>query len=177
MGDGAMNNGQVFEAFNLASLWNLPALFIIENNQYGMGTSTKRSAAGSDLFERAKVFGIEGVKIDGMNFFDVSKAAIVARDYIIKENKPYVIEMDTYRFRGHSMSDPALYRSKEEVLQKKEIDPVLTMKENLIKDYQISESEIKTLETDVKKIIKNAEEFALSSPLPELEELYTEVYL
>tara|TARA_B110000444_G_scaffold121995_1_gene114836 strand:- start:376 stop:1038 length:663 start_codon:yes stop_codon:yes gene_type:complete len=177
MGDGAMNNGQVFEAFNLASLWNLPALFIIENNQYGMGTSTKRSAAGNDLFERAKVFGIEGVKIDGMNFFDVSKAAIVARDYIIKENKPYVIEMDTYRFRGHSMSDPALYRSKEEVLQKKEIDPVLTMKENLIKDYQISESEIKTLETDVKKIIKNAEEFALSSPLPELEELYTEVYL
>ena len=88
MGDGAMNNGQVFEAFNLASLWNLPALFIIENNQYGMGTSTKRSAAGNDLYERAKVFGIEGVKIDGMNFFDVSKAAIVARDYIIKENKP-----------------------------------------------------------------------------------------
>ena len=177
MGDGAMNNGQVFEAFNLASLWNLPALFIIENNQYGMGTSTKRSAAGNDLYKRAKVFGIEGVKIDGMNFFDVSKAAIVARDYIVKENKPYVIEMDTYRFRGHSMSDPALYRTKEEVLQKKEIDPVLTMKESLIKDHQILESEIKALETEVKKIIKNAEEFALSSPLPELEELYTEVYL
>ena len=177
MGDGAMNNGQVFEAFNLASLWNLPALFIIENNQYGMGTSTKRSAAGSDLYERAKVFGIEGVKIDGMNFFDVSKAAIIARDYIIKENKPYVIEMDTYRFREHSMSDPALYRSKEEVLQKKEIDPVLTMKETLIKDHQISESEIKSLETEVKKIIKEAEGFALSSPLPELDELYTEVYL
>jgi len=177
LGDGAMNNGQVFESFNLASLWNLPSLFIIENNHYGMGTSTKRSAAGSDLFERAKVFGIEGVKIDGMNFFTVSEAAIKARDYIIKEKKPYVIEMDTYRFRGHSMSDPALYRSKEEVLQKKEIDPVLTMKQSLIKDHNITEAEIKDIETDVKKIIKETEQFALTSPLPELNELYTDIYL
>ena len=177
LGDGAMNNGQVFESFNLASLWNLPALFIIENNHYGMGTATKRSAAGGDLFERAKIFGIEGEKIDGMNFFTVSEAAIKARDYIIKENKPYVIEMDTYRFRGHSMSDPALYRSKEEVLEKKEIDPVLTMREALIKDYKITEAEIKDIETGVKKNIKETEQFALTSPLPELKELYTDIYL
>ena len=173
LGDGAMNNGQVFESFNLASLWNLPALFIIENNHYGMGTATKRSAAGGDLFERAKIFGIEGEKIDGMNFFTVSEAAIKARDYIIKENKPYVIEMDTYRFRGHSMSDPAKYRSKEEVLEKKEIDPVLTMRQALIKDYKITEAEIKDIETGIKKNIKETEQFALTSPLPELKELHT----
>merc|ERR1711965_28303 len=107
IGDGAMNNGQVFEAFNLASLWELPVLFIIENNKYGMGTAVNRSAAGNELFERATVFGIKGEKINGMNFFDVSEAAIRAREYIYENSKPYVIEMDTYRYRGHSMSDPA----------------------------------------------------------------------
>ena len=177
LGDGAMNNGQVFESFNLASIWELPVLFIIENNKYGMGTSARRVAAGTELFERAKVFGIEGKKVDGMDFFEVSKAAIDARDYINKYKKPYVLEMDTYRFRGHSMSDPALYRTKEEVLEKKEIDPILTMKENLINVYKITEEEIKIIEQNVKKIIKEAEQFAMTSPLPELEELYTEVYL
>ena len=108
LGDGAMSNGQVFEAFNLASLWELPVLFIIENNKYGMGTSIGRSAAGNELFERATVFGIKGEKVDGMNFFKVSDAAIRARDYINNNSKPYIIEMDTYRFRRHSMSDPAL---------------------------------------------------------------------
>ena len=106
-----MSNGQVFEAFNLASLWELPVLFIIENNKYGMGTSIGRSAAGGELYERATVFGIKGEKVDGMNFFNVSESAIRAREYIEKNSKPYIIEMDTYRFRGHSMSDPGLYRT------------------------------------------------------------------
>jgi len=128
IGDGAMNNGQVFEAFNLAALWKLPVLYIIENNKYGMGTSVNRSAAGNELYERATVFGIKGEKVNGMDFFDVSQAAIRARDHIYEHSKPYVIEMDTYRYRGHSMSDPANYRSKDEVNKMKSHDPVFLMR-------------------------------------------------
>ena len=177
VGDGAMSNGQVFEAFNLASLWELPVLFIIENNKYGMGTSVNRSAAGNELFERATVFGIKGEKIDGMNFFDVSEAAIRAREYIYENYKPYVIEMDTYRYRGHSMSDPATYRSKDEVNDMKSNDPLLNMKKALIDDYKIDEDKLSKIESDIKKQIKDVEKFSLESPLPELEELFTEVYL
>ena len=177
VGDGAMSNGQVFEAFNLASLWELPVLFIIENNKYGMGTAVNRSAAGNELFERATVFGIKGEKINGMNFFDVSEAAIRAREYIYENSKPYVIEMDTYRYRGHSMSDPATYRSKDEVNDMKSIDPLLNMKKALIDDYKIDEDKLSKIESDIKKQIKDVEKFSLESPLPELEELFTEVYL
>ena len=177
VGDGAMSNGQVFEAFNLASLWELPVLFIIENNKYGMGTSVNRSAAGNELFERATVFGIKGEKINGMNFFDVSEAAIRAREYIYENSKPYVIEMDTYRYRGHSMSDPATYRSKDEVNDMKSNDPLLNMKKALIDDYKIDEDKLSKIESDIKKQIKDVEKFSLESPLPELEELFTEVYL
>ena len=177
VGDGAMNNGQVFEAFNLASLWELPVLFIIENNKYGMGTAVNRSAAGDELFERATVFGIKGEKINGMNFFDVSQAAIRAREHIYETSKPYVIEMDTYRYRGHSMSDPATYRSKEEVSDMKSNDPLLNMKKALIDDYKINEDNLSKIETDIKKQIKDVEKFSLESPLPELKELFTEVYL
>ena len=177
VGDGAMSNGQVFEAFNLASLWELPVLFIIENNKYGMGTAVNRSAAGNELFERATVFGIKGEKINGMNFFDVSEAAIRAREYIYENSKPYVIEMDTYRYRGHSMSDPATYRSKDEVNDMKSNDPLLNMKKALIDDYKIDEDKLTKIESDIKKQIKDVEKFSLESPLPELEELFTEVYL
>ena len=177
VGDGAMSNGQVFEAFNLASLWELPVLFIIENNKYGMGTAVNRSAAGNELFERATVFGIKGEKINGMNFFDVSEAAIRAREYIYENSKPYVIEMDTYRYRGHSMSDPATYRSKDEVSDMKSNDPLLSMKKALIDDYKIDEDKLSKIESDIKKQIKDVEKFSLESPLPELEELFTEVYL
>ena len=177
VGDGAMNNGQVFEAFNLASLWELPVLFIIENNKYGMGTAVNRSAAGNELFERATVFGIKGEKINGMNFFDVSQAAIRAREHIYETSKPYVIEMDTYRYRGHSMSDPATYRSKEEVSDMKSNDPLLNMKKALIDDYKINEDKLSKIENDIKKQIKDVEKFSLESPLPELKELFTEVYL
>ncbi len=177
LGDGAMSNGQVFEAFNLASLWELPILFIIENNKYGMGTSIGRSAAGNELFERATVFGIKGEKVNGMNFFTVSDAAIRARDYINKNSKPYIIEMDTYRFRGHSMSDPGLYRTKDEVNKMKEIDPVLMMKESLLKEYNFEEDTIKDIESDIKKQIRDVEKFSLDSPLPDIKELFTEVYL
>lgn len=177
VGDGAMSNGQVFEAFNLAALWELPVLFIIENNKYGMGTAVNRSAAGNELFERATVFVIKGEKINGMNFFDVSQAAIRAREHIYETSKPYVIEMDTYRYRGHSMSDPATYRSKEEVSDMKSNDPLINMKKALIDDFKIDEESLSNIETDIKKQIKEVEKFSLESPLPELNELFTEVYL
>lgn len=177
VGDGAMSNGQVFEAFNLAALWELPVLFIIENNKYGMGTAVNRAAAGKELFERATVFGIKGEKINGMNFFDVSQAAIRAREHIYETSKPYVIEMDTYRYRGHSMSDPATYRSKEEVSDMKSNDPLINMKKALIDDFKIDEESLSNIETDIKKQIKEVEKFSLESPLPELNELFTEVYL
>lgn len=177
VGDGAMSNGQVFEAFNLAALWELPVLFIIENNKYGMGTAVNRAAAGNELFERATVFGIKGEKINGMNFFDVSQAAIRAREHIYETSKPYVIEMDTYRYRGHSMSDPATYRSKEEVSDMKSNDPLINMKKALIDDFKIDEESLSNIETDIKKQIKEVEKFSLESPLPELNELFTEVYL
>ena len=177
VGDGAMSNGQVFEAFNLASLWNLPVLFIIENNRYGMGTAVNRSAAGKDLYERATVFGIKGEKINGMDFFEVSQAAIRARDHIYENSNPYVIEMDTYRYRGHSMSDPATYRSKDEVNEMKSNDPLISMKNKLQKDFKIKEDEFTVIETNIKKQIKEVEKFSLESPLPELNELFTEVYL
>ena len=177
LGDGAVNQGQVYESFNMAALWKLPVVFIIENNKYGMGTSIGRSAAGNELFERATVFGIKGEKVDGMNFFTVSDAAIRARDYINNNSKPYIIEMDTYRFRGHSMSDPGLYRTKDEVNKMKEIDPVLMMKETLLKEYKFKEETIKDIESDIKKQIKDVEKFSLDSPLPDIKELFTEVYL
>ena len=115
IGDGAMNNGQVFESFNLASLWNLPVLYIIENNQYGMGTSVNRAAAGSDLFKRGKPFGIPGEKVDGMNVFKVIEAAHKAGKYVRDSKGPYILEVQTYRYRGHSMSDPAKYRTKKRI--------------------------------------------------------------
>ncbi len=177
LGDGAMSNGQVFEAFNLAALWKLPVLFVIENNRYGMGTSVERSAAGNELYERACVFGIKGEKVNGMDFFDVSQAAIRARDHIYDQSSPYVIEMDTYRFRGHSMSDPATYRSKDEVNEMKSYDPVLKMKNTLINDYKIDDKKFTDIEGKIKKQIKEVENFALESPLPDLKELFTEVYL
>jgi len=177
VGDGAMSNGQVFEAFNLASLWSLPVLFIIENNRYGMGTSVNRSAAGKDLYERATVFGVKGEKINGMDFFEVSQAAIRARDFIYENSMPYVLEMDTYRYRGHSMSDPATYRTKDEVNEMKSNDPLISMKNKLLNDFKVKEDEITDIEVNIKKQIKEVEKFSLESPQPDLNELFTEVYL
>ena len=133
IGDGAMNNGQVFESFNLASLWNLPVLYIIENNKYGMGTSVDRAAAGSDLFLRGKPFGIRGEKVDGMNVFKVIEAAYKAGKYVRDSKGPYILEVQTYRYRGHSMSDPAKYRTKEELESYKTKDPIQLAYEEIIR--------------------------------------------
>ena len=133
IGDGAMNNGQVFESFNLASLWKLPILYIIENNQYGMGTSVNRAAAGSDLYKRAEPFGIPGTKVDGMNVFKVIEAAKKAATYVNDGKGPYILELQTYRFRGHSMSDPAKYRTKKELDSYRTKDPLQIAYDEIIR--------------------------------------------
>ncbi len=177
IGDGAMNNGQVFEAFNLAALWKLPVLYIIENNKYGMGTSVDRAAAGSDLYKRGEAFGIPGEKVDGMNVFKVIEAADKAGKYVREGNGPYIIEVQTYRYRGHSMSDPAKYRTKEELENYKETDPIEIVKTEILKKKYITEQEIEKINKNTIEEIKDAAEFALKSEYPKDSELYTNVYI
>ena len=177
IGDGAMNNGQVFEAFNLASLWKLPVLYIIENNLYGMGTSIDRSSAGDDLFKRAVPFGIPGSIVDGMNVFKVIEAADKAGKYVRSGKGPYILEVQTYRYRGHSMSDPAQYRTKEELESYKSKDPIQIVYDEIIKKKIASAKALENINKKIIKEIKEAAEFALKSPFPENNELYTDVYL
>ena len=177
IGDGAMNNGQVFEAFNLAALWKLPVLYIIENNKYGMGTSVDRAAAGLDLYKRGEAFGIPGEKVDGMNVFSVIESADKAGKYVREGNGPYIIEVQTYRYRGHSMSDPAKYRTKEELDNYKQTDPIEIVKAEILKKKIATNDEIEKINKDTLEEIKNAAEFATNSPFPKDSELYTDVYL
>ncbi len=174
MGDGAANQGQVAECYNMAALWELPVLFVIENNQYGMGTSVDRAAAGK-LYKRGEGYGIPGEQVDGMDVFEVQKAAKQALDYIRSGNGPYILEVMTYRYRGHSMSDPAKYRTKEEVSSfKEERDPITHVKEALLK-AKVSEDEIKEIDKEIKEIVTEAAQFAQDSPEPDAAELWTDV--
>ncbi len=176
-GDGAANQGQVYETFNMASLWKLPALFIIENNQYGMGTSIARSSASTDFYKRGEAFGIPGERVDGQDFFAVKEATAKAAEYIRSGKGPYLLEMKTYRYRGHSMSDPGNYRSKEEISDYKEnYDPINNFKKYGLKHNLASEAELKTIEKEIKVILEEALEFAKNSPEPLAEELWTDVY-
>jgi pyruvate dehydrogenase E1 component alpha subunit len=174
MGDGSANQGQVYECFNMAKLWNLPVLYVIENNQYGMGTSTARHAAGG-LYRRGEGFDIPGEQIDGQDVFKVREAAHQALDYVRSGNDPYILEVMTYRYRGHSMSDPAKYRTKEEVEDyKTSKDPINRLKAVMFDDG-VSEDDLKDIDKDIKAIIKETEEFAKTSPEPEPQELWTDV--
>ena len=177
IGDGAMNNGQVFESFNIASLWKLPVLYIIENNKYGMGTSVNRAAAGTDLYKRGQPFGIPGEMVDGMNVFKVIDAAHKAAKYVQDGKGPYILEVRTYRYRGHSMSDPAKYRTKEELETFKTKDPIQIAHEKIIKKKIATEKELEKINKNVIKKIKNAADYALESPFPNNEDLYTDVYI
>jgi len=177
IGDGAMNNGQVFEAFNLAALWSLPVLYIIENNMYGMGTAVNRAAAGSDLYKRGESFGINGTIVDGMNVFQVIDAAQKAGDFVREGNGPYILEVQTYRYRGHSMSDPAKYRSKEELENYKLKDPLEIASQEIIKKKIASKKDLENINKKIIKEIKDAAKYALDSPFPADEDLYTNVYL
>jgi pyruvate dehydrogenase E1 component alpha subunit len=177
IGDGAMNNGQVFEAFNLASLWNLPALYIIENNMYGMGTSVNRASAGSELYKRGEAFSIKGNIVDGMNVFKVISAAQDAGDYVRSGKGPYILEVQTYRYRGHSMSDPAKYRTKEELNSYKLNDPIEIASQEILKKKFASKKDLEAINKEIIQEIKDAAEYALESPFPENRELFTNVYI
>lgn len=175
-GDGAANQGQVYETFNMAALWKLPICFIIENNEYGMGTSVKRASSTTELYKRGASFAIPGEQVNGMDVLAVKKAGEDALSYCREGNGPMILEMKTYRYRGHSMSDPAKYRSKEEVNEYKEHrDPIETVKHWLIEEHGMAEDELKAVDKEIRAHMKEVEEFAKSSPEPEESELWTEV--
>ena len=175
-GDGASNQGQVYESFNMAQLWKLPAIFIIENNQYAMGTSIERSSATTELYMRGASFGIPGEQVDGMDVLAVRDATAKAVKRAREGGGPYILEVKTYRYRGHSMSDPAKYRTKEEVDEvKKTRDPIDHVK-LLLEQAGATEADLKPIEDDVKAIVAEAVQFAQQSPEPDPSELYTDVY-
>lgn len=174
-GDGAANQGQVYESYNIASLWKLPVIFVIENNKYGMGTSVNRSSAGENLSDRGNAYGIKSEIVDGMDIIAVRDSAIRAMDYCRSGKGPYILEMKTYRYRGHSMSDPAKYRTRDEVEKiRKNSDPIENIKELLAKNG-FNEDEIKNIDSEIKVIIADAAKFAQESPEPSVEELYTDI--
>lgn len=175
-GDGAVNQGQVYESFNMARLWNLPVIFIIENNQYAMGTSLARASSEVELFRRGESFKIEGEMVDGMDVLAVKEAADRAVATCRKGEGPVLIEMKTYRYRGHSMSDPAKYRSKEEVSKMRaESDPIDQVKKRLISAKIMTEDELKAIDKEIKATVSEAAEFAQNSPEPDPSELYTDI--
>lgn len=174
-GDGAANQGQIYEAYNMAALWKLPIIFVIENNKYGMGTSQTRHAAG-ELWKRGEAYGIPANRIDGMDVLTVRAAALEAVEYVRGGNGPMIMEFDTYRYRGHSMSDPGKYRSKEEVEQMRENrDPIEGMKKKIIDLGKFSEDDFKSVEKQIRMIVNEAAEFAQQSPEPPPSELWTDV--
>jgi pyruvate dehydrogenase E1 component alpha subunit len=174
-GDGAANQGQVYESFNMAELWKLPIIYVIENNQYAMGTSVNRSSAEDQLFRRGESFRIPGLQIDGMDVLAVRGAAEVAVDWVRNGKGPILLELKTYRYRGHSMSDPAKYRSREEVQAVRDkSDPIEHLKRDLVA-VGVSEDEIKKIDTEIKAQVAEAADFAEQMPEPELDELYTDV--
>ena len=176
MGDGAADQGQVYESYNMAALWKLPVLYVIENNHYSMGTSRERHAAGATLYGRGAGWGVPGEEVDGMDYLKVLEAAKRAIDYVRSGKGPYILEMDTYRYRGHSMSDPAKYRSKEEVDGvKAQRDPIDLFKTYMTANFSVTEEQFKGIEGEVKKVVLEAAEFSQSSPFPDPSELYTDV--
>ena len=176
-GDGAANQGQVYESFNMAELWKLPVIYVIENNHYAMGTSVARSSAVSDFSKRGSSFGIPGINVDGMDVEAVHTAGAEAMEYCRSCKGPIILSMNTYRYRGHSMSDPAKYRSKEELTEYREKrDPIENFGKKLIERGLVNEQDLKQMDAEVKKVVVEAAEFATESPVPGVEELYTDIY-
>ncbi|MET1754552.1 pyruvate dehydrogenase (acetyl-transferring) E1 component subunit alpha [Novosphingobium sp. RD2P27] len=174
-GDGAANQGQVYESFNMASLWKLPIIFVIENNQYAMGTAVNRSSAETHFYRRGTAFRIPGMQVDGMDVLEVRKAAEIALEHVRGGNGPVLMELNTYRYRGHSMSDPAKYRTREEVQGVREKrDPIEHAKSELI-EIGVSEASLKEIDKRVRASVGQAADFAESSPEPDASELYTDV--
>ena len=174
-GDGAANQGQVYEAFNMASLWKLPIIFVIENNQYAMGTSVNRSSAEDQLYRRGESFRIPGLQVDGMDVLAVRGAAATALEWVRAGKGPILLELKTYRYRGHSMSDPAKYRSREEVQSVREkSDPIEAVKRELAA-IGVGDDQLKSIDNEIKRIVTESADFAEQSPEPEAAELYTDI--
>ncbi|ANU08047.1 pyruvate dehydrogenase (acetyl-transferring) E1 component subunit alpha [Paraurantiacibacter namhicola] len=174
-GDGAANQGQVYETFNMAALWNLPIVFVIENNGYAMGTAVKRSSAETEFYRRGTAFRIPGMKVNGMDVLEVRQAAETAFAHVRAGKGPVLMELNTYRYRGHSMSDPAKYRSREEVQEMREQrDPIEGLKKELAK-AGVGEDRLKEIDKAIRAQVTEAADFAESSPEPEASELYTDV--
>lgn len=175
-GDGASNQGQVYEAFNMAELWRLPVVYVIENNKYGMGTSIERASATTDLSQRGRSFGIPGEQVDGMKVEDVRAAVTRALGHARSGEGPYILEMLTYRYRGHSMSDPAKYRTRDEVNEyRTKKDPIDHVRDILVKDHGVAEDDIKSIDKSVRETVNAAAEYAQSEPEPDPSELWTDV--
>jgi pyruvate dehydrogenase E1 component alpha subunit len=174
-GDGAANQGQVYESFNMASLWKLPIIFVIENNQYAMGTAVSRSSAETHFYRRGTAFRIPGMQVDGMDVLEVRKATEIALEHVRAGKGPVLMELNTYRYRGHSMSDPAKYRSREEVQGVREKrDPIEHAKAELI-EMGVEEAALKAIDKRVRAHVAKAADFAENSPEPDMSELHTDV--
>ncbi|MBR0647935.1 pyruvate dehydrogenase (acetyl-transferring) E1 component subunit alpha [Plastoroseomonas hellenica] len=177
-GEGASNQGQVFESFNLAALMKLPVIFIIENNKYGMGTSVERASASKDLSKNGAAWGIPGEQVNGMDVLAVREAGERAVAHCRAGNGPYLLEMKTYRYRGHSMSDPAKYRTREEVQKMREqSDCIETARKLLTEQYGVTEADQKVIDDEVKAIVQDAADFAQESPEPPESELWTDILI
>jgi pyruvate dehydrogenase E1 component alpha subunit len=175
-GDGAANQGQVYEAFNMAKLWSLPVVYIVENNQYGMGTRIDRVSSTTDLSQRGLSFDIPGEQVDGMDVRAVKEAGDRAVQWAREGNGPYILEMLTYRYRGHSMSDPAKYRTREEVdKMRTEHDPIEQVRVRLIEKSWAGEDDLKAIDKEVRAIVNGAAEFAQNDPEPDVSELWTDI--
>ncbi|MBV1927475.1 MAG: pyruvate dehydrogenase (acetyl-transferring) E1 component subunit alpha, partial [Rhodobacteraceae bacterium] len=176
-GDGAANQGQVYEAFNMAALWDLPVVYIIENNQYAMGTSQQRSTSTPDIYTRGEAFGIKGELVDGMDVIAVRDAGEKAIKHCRSGKGPYILEIKTYRYRGHSMSDPAKYRTREEVQKvREERDPIEHVRSLLLANKYASEDDLKAIDKEIKGVVNESAEFARNSPEPNPAELWTDIY-
>ncbi|WP_300066856.1 pyruvate dehydrogenase (acetyl-transferring) E1 component subunit alpha [uncultured Ruegeria sp.] len=176
-GDGAANQGQVYETFNMAALWHLPVVFVIENNQYAMGTSQERSTSTKDIYHRGEAFGIPGEIVNGMDVLAVKEAGQKAVAHCRSGKGPYILEIKTYRYRGHSMSDPAKYRTREEVQKVREhSDPIEHVRELLLSGKHATEDDLKAIDKEIKEVVNQAAEFSKESPEPSVEELWTDIY-
>ena len=176
-GDGAANQGQVYETFNMAALWKLPVIFVIENNQYAMGTAQERSTSSPEIYTRGDAFGIKGEAVDGMDVVAVRDAGEKAAAHCRDGKGPYILEIKTYRYRGHSMSDPAKYRTREEVQKMRaQRDPIEAIRTLLVSEKHSTEEEIKIIDKEIKEIVNSCAEYAKESPEVPAEELWTDIY-
>ncbi|HTW34277.1 MAG TPA: pyruvate dehydrogenase (acetyl-transferring) E1 component subunit alpha [Rhizomicrobium sp.] len=175
-GDGAANQGQVYESFNMAELWKLPVVYVIENNQYAMGTSVERASAEQHLWKRGASFNIPGEEVDGMDVVAVHAAGLKAVEWCRAGKGPIILEMKTYRYRGHSMSDPAKYRTREEVqMVREKRDPIEHLGQRLVAQGLATDDDLKAIDKETRQVVNTAAEFATESPEPDPSELYTDV--